>query len=200
MDAVVAPWGTGAYKLAEHISSFALPRAVVLEAVVAATVIWWRCGSLVAAATVPAATGLAGIVVFTAKKLVGRPSPAGPPSVTHTSFSFPSGHTAGTTALVVAVLLVVATGPWWRRLLYWLLGTLAISAIGLSMIMLSAHWPTDIAGGVLVGIAAALSVRHRLSSRPASTSFGSLRPWAEVTRLQSKQRAPQRNTHHGDVV
>lgn len=66
--------------------------------------------------------------------------------------SFPSGHTAVIFALAAAVALI------WRRLAWpsFALATL----VGLSRILIGAHWPSDVLAGAWVGIAWTLWVHH----------------------------------------
>jgi undecaprenyl-diphosphatase len=72
------------------------------------------------------------------------------------TFSFPSGHAASTFGAAVAVSRM------WPRttLVWWSLATV----VGYSRIYLGHHYPLDVAGGALIGIAAAFWVlggRHR---------------------------------------
>ncbi len=67
--------------------------------------------------------------------------------------SYPSGHAASGAALVCAALLLSDRRRW-----VWLTGALAIMAsIGLSRIALGVHWPTDVLGGWLNGLAFAFA-------------------------------------------
>lgn len=64
-------------------------------------------------------------------------------------FSFPSGHT--TVAFVVAVILSL-TFPKWRKVFY----SLAV-VVGLSRIYIGVHYPSDVIGGIMVGVAVGLT-------------------------------------------
>ncbi|HHI82954.1 MAG TPA: phosphatase PAP2 family protein [Rhizobiales bacterium] len=68
------------------------------------------------------------------------------------SYSFPSGHTAMTAVLfgVLAVLVSRGLGPRWKIAIFSLAG-LWVSLVGASRIYLSAHWPSDVMGGMLLG-------------------------------------------------
>jgi membrane-associated phospholipid phosphatase len=67
--------------------------------------------------------------------------------------SFPSGHTAFGFSLVVAVILVLIKPGVARRLAI-VAGALAVMVVGLSRLYLGVHYPTDIAGSVLISTAA----------------------------------------------
>lgn len=59
-------------------------------------------------------------------------------------WSFPSGHTAASFASVAAL--------YWGRFRYWIVfGVLAV-LIGVSRLYLYVHFPTDVLGGVVVGL------------------------------------------------
>lgn len=78
-----------------------------------------------------------------------------PPLVSEISNSFPSGHAAFFFALAVTLFL-------WDRL--WgsvFLG--AAAAVSLGRIYVGVHWPSDILGGIVAGVASALIVRLMLS-------------------------------------
>jgi|1186.fasta_scaffold32614_2 membrane-associated phospholipid phosphatase len=107
-----------------------------------------------------------------AKHAVARPRPLfHDASVVYTTYSFPSGHTMGTTAVYAALAIILA-----RRTRY---GPLAIGGaaamivlIALSRIYLGAHYISDVAGGVLLGLAwvlfvvLALTIRERRRIAP----------------------------------
>ncbi len=99
-----------------------------------------------------------------AKFLVGRPRPSG------TSLGFPSGHT--TAAVVFAVIAVYLLSrarlhPAVRLALQALAIAMAL-LVGWARILLRAHWPTDVLGGVLLGIACAAGAAWWIATREAS--------------------------------
>ncbi len=72
------------------------------------------------------------------------------------SYSFPSGHTMGSTVCYVLLAYLVAshprTPPFARRLASIVSITL-VAAIGFSRLYLGVHYPSDVLGGLLAGIA-----------------------------------------------
>jgi len=100
---------------------------------------------------------LIGASVFThvMKDAVARPRPPGPHLAPATGFSFPSGHSlnSATTYGLLAVLVWRSRAP---RPLRWAAVVAALVlpfGIGLSRIALGVHYPSDVLGGWLAGIA-----------------------------------------------
>lgn len=81
------------------------------------------------------------VVERVAKPMVGREIGAG-------SFTYPSGTVAVVAALAAALFLVA---PRLLRPLVAVAGSLAIVAVGLAVLVLRWHYPTDVIGGVWVG-------------------------------------------------
>jgi undecaprenyl-diphosphatase len=117
----------------------------------AAWLIWERRfkAALVVAVMLPLASVASSIL----KMAFDRPRPDLVPHLDKVhDLSFPSGHAAAGAALVCAALLLGDRRRW-----LWLAGALAVMAsIGLSRIMLGVHWPSDVLGGWLNGLAFAL--------------------------------------------
>jgi membrane-associated phospholipid phosphatase len=61
--------------------------------------------------------------------------------------SFPSGHTQGATTLWISSIIQV------RKKWMYITGSLAILLVGCSRLYLGVHWPIDIIGGIVIGIA-----------------------------------------------
>jgi undecaprenyl-diphosphatase len=119
----------------------------------------WRPAAAAGTALIAAAVAAAGF-----KSVIERPRPPAELALVATGgFSFPSTQAAETAALAVAFLL---TQPWRNRALgRTVAGGLAaaVALVGVCMVYLGPHWPTDVlAGWVLgaaLGTAAASAVR-----------------------------------------
>jgi membrane-associated phospholipid phosphatase len=83
--------------------------------------------------------------------------------------SFPSGHMTAVASLVFAATFVA---PARRRLPVAAVGLLAIAAVGLSVIVLGWHFPTDVIGGLLVAAAWAFGVLAAYLGLPSPVSSG----------------------------
>ncbi len=97
-----------------------------------------------------------GALVLGIKTMVGRVRP--PQSVqlvTETSASFPSGHTLGSTAVILAVtgVLLTTVRSTAARAVTVAGGLTAVVLIGLSRLYPGAHWATDVLGGWMLGVA-----------------------------------------------
>jgi membrane-associated phospholipid phosphatase len=98
--------------------------------------------------------------------------------------SFPSGHTTAAATIAVALLFVV---PARHRLLAAAVGFLLTAAVGISVMVLAWHYPSDVLGALLVVGAwafAILAVLRFREDREAPVSDPSRRPrerWAVST-------------------
>jgi undecaprenyl-diphosphatase len=75
--------------------------------------------------------------------------------------SFPSGHTANTTALIVSVVLVAwSVIELSRRTKMWVSigGAVIIAAMGLTRLVLNVHWLSDVLAGWCIGASVGLAV------------------------------------------
>jgi membrane-associated phospholipid phosphatase len=102
------------------------------------------------------------------KEIIGRPRPY------EASLGFPSGHATAAAAYFGAVIYAAGDlPPGWRRMIR-PAAALMILLVGLARILLRAHWPSDVLGGIALGVAcvtaAALISESTLRSPAGSTS------------------------------
>jgi undecaprenyl-diphosphatase len=133
-----------------------VPGLAILSAAVALFLLWqrrWRLAGVWVG--LAAGTGL----LVTALKLFfarTRPDLFRVLALPH-SFSFPSGHATGSSALFGTLALMVAqVRPAWTGRVSVLAG-LIILGVGASRIYLGVHWPTDVLAGYLLGSLLALN-------------------------------------------
>lgn len=84
------------------------------------------------------------------------PAPGAVPGVHETSYSFPSGHAVSVTAVVFALLAMIALTrrTWWP----WLLALLVSAFVADSRLVLGVHWFSDVTIGLVLGIAWGITV------------------------------------------
>jgi membrane-associated phospholipid phosphatase len=82
-----------------------------------------------------------------AKYLVGRTRPRGK------AMGFPSGHMTGAAAFAVLAIYFAIKEPWnrVRRLGLTAVVVVMMVLVGLARVVLHAHWPSDVLGGLLLG-------------------------------------------------
>ena len=87
-------------------------------------------------------------------------------------YGFPSGHTTSTATLMGVLIWFVWTGfrsVFWRKAVVVALAAI-VGVIAASRLYLAAHWPSDVAGGLLLGAGLTLCFAlafHRADLRPA---------------------------------
>ncbi len=120
-----------------------------------ASLVLWRTRELFLVAAAPIAAASAGLAELITKQIVQRPRPRTSALTGASGYSFPSGHTAGFTALVVAAVGVMVMLALDRRYgLLWALGAgIFALAVATSRVLLGAHWLSDVIGGLLLGAA-----------------------------------------------
>ncbi len=141
-------WPDGA---APHAVLYAVPLAA-LTALVALGVIAWRRqdrGALALCLVGPATALL--LTDAVAKPLVDRRL--------RLSLSYPSGHATGAAAVAVLALVLCHRWKGWRALVVASPVALALPAVmGVALVRLNWHYPTDVVGGTAVGAATVLAL------------------------------------------
>jgi undecaprenyl-diphosphatase len=99
---------------------------------------WWLIALVLLAAPV---------IEQVAKHLVGRARPRG------SAMGFPSGHMTGAAAFAVIAIYFAIKEPWNRaqRLGLTAVVTVMVVLVGVARLVLHAHWPSDVLGGLLLG-------------------------------------------------
>ena len=138
--------------------------------VLIAGVLLYRAAKMPELLTLVAIGAAAKLFEFGCKLLFQRDRPGliDPATQFMGDFSFPSGHTLDSTAIYGFILALLAANleqTFWKYLLL-LAGIVLIFAVGLSRVVLRAHWPSDVmagwlAGAVLVSLGAVLLLTHK---------------------------------------
>ena len=163
-DIVQRP-GSVLFRVGEVLSLPGSGAAVLVVSLVIAAVVWHRSRDLVLAAVVPLAGAVGGVGELVAKQVVERLRPPTAVFTGESGYGFPSGHTTGFVAMVVAAVVVLGatrarrlglgqSGAWVRAAVA---AFLAIG-VGLGRVFVGAHYVGDIVGGVLLGTVCASSV------------------------------------------
>ena len=164
--------------------------------------LWWK-GARLGVVMAPLVTlGVAASVVTVLKPLINR---ARPPLalhlVTETESSFPSGHSTDSTALYLAVGLLLAVLVFRRpvaRVLVVALSGLVAMLVGVSRLILGVHWPTDVLVGWSLGGLIAFVVTTLVLALPATTPRppeGARRVALAWWRLERLANVRRRSTH-----
>jgi len=113
------------------------------------------------------------------KFLVGRPRPRG------VNWGFPSGHVtaAATFAVIVCYVLSRERVSPATRATFLVLGIVLVGAVGFARVILNAHWPTDVLGGVLLGTGCGAAGAWWDARRPAVAEPARARPVSDTVRI-----------------
>jgi undecaprenyl-diphosphatase len=107
------------------------------------------------------AAGAGWVFCLVPKQLVHEVRPAADAMAHHVdagraTLSYPSGHTVFAVTLVVAVLALTRTAG--QRWVVGIVGVLFVLVVAWSRLYVGAHYPTDVLGALLAGVAGALLV------------------------------------------
>lgn len=106
--------------------------------------------------------------------------------------SFPSGHSADTTALSIGLAIVLVAAlvrrPAERVAVFGLAIALSV-AVGISRLVLGVHWPTDVVAGWAIGLATAVAIGTLAvvvtADRPLATATATAPPARELDRSRA---------------
>jgi membrane-associated phospholipid phosphatase len=153
------PWSIAAARVITDIGS---PVGVAVTAVVVGVALAWVRRSWLPLLVFALGAGGIGVINMTVKRLIGRGRPPLATAVLNEQgFSFPSGHTVGTT--VVWLLSAWMVGHWVisRRAVQvavWTGALLMIVAVGATRVYLGVHFPSDVLAGWALGAAWAVTI------------------------------------------
>jgi membrane-associated phospholipid phosphatase len=111
---------------------------------------WWIWSALMVSAP---------IMEWALKHLVARTRPE------DLSFGFPSGHSTAAAAFYGAVIFLADSLPPRVCRAVRVLAVVMIALVGFARVLLRAHWPSDVLGGIALGLALA-SIAGLIASRP----------------------------------
>jgi undecaprenyl-diphosphatase len=150
--------GSAMFDLGRLVSFMGSAGVVTAAAVLLAALVWvssrrWRLALVCLAG--PALAGIGEIVL---KTLVGRPRPSTGLLTGLSGNGFPSGHTSGAAALATVVVIASRSGISSVRTRRVIVGAAVLYAVavGISRVVVGAHYGLDVVGGWLFGPAAAL--------------------------------------------
>ncbi|WP_052343686.1 phosphatase PAP2 family protein [Bacillus massiliigorillae] len=116
--------------------------------------LWWKKRDYIGMGIVAIAVASTDQLNKFVKHLVARDRPSINPSIDAVGYSFPSGHAMLTIVTFLLVAYFVShhfelKGP---KVLVWMGAFVLILLTGISRIVLSAHYPSDIVGGYCLGL------------------------------------------------
>ena len=147
-------WLTRTLRVVTIAGNPAMLAALTVMVCVVAT--WWRRSWLPAVIGLVGAGGI-GLIVITAKALVGRNRPPSPYAVIAANgYSFPSGHATGTAAVALLCAWMFTRWvitAWAGKVAVWATAIGVIGVVGFSRVYLGVHWISDVLAGWLLGAA-----------------------------------------------
>ena len=127
---------------------------VIVSTVLLISWLWWKYRDYVAVVMVPLAVFLTDKINLFVKELVGRERPMVNPAIDAVGYSFPSGHamlSAVTYGFAIYLLSKYAKNTK-ETFVIWITGIVLILTIGISRVVLSAHFPSDVLAGYCLGV------------------------------------------------
>jgi undecaprenyl-diphosphatase len=151
-----------AHSLAQRITSFGVLGVLLPASLFVGVILWWRVRSILFSLTPWVSVVICEQVVTYVKRItaITRPPLESQVLPIHNP-SFPSGHTANTTALVVSALLTMWISQNWTRTSKWvatLCGLVIAVSMGATRVVLNVHWLSDVMAGWCTGAAIAFAV------------------------------------------
>lgn len=169
------------FRVCAIVTEAASPGAVIVVGLLLALFTWRRSGSAVWSLACIAAPGIAGVAETALKFIVSRPRPPSALLTGEDGNGFPSGHVTGFTAFAIIAVFVFAatkhasgtdassTSMRGNRLVM-LMAIFASIVIGVTRVVVGAHYPTDAVGGLILGAAIAEFVA--MAAKVVSFSWG----------------------------
>ena len=116
--------------------------------------VWWKSRDYVGMGIIAIAVASTDKLNVFVKHLVARDRPSINPSIDAVGYSFPSGHAMLTIVTFLLVAYFISryfelVGP---KVLVWLAAIAIIVITGISRIVLSAHYPSDVLAGYCLGL------------------------------------------------
>lgn len=149
------PWVSG---LTTDLTALGSPLVVALFTVALGGLLYAKCDRR-GAWTIAVSSLASGLLTLATKSLLERPRPdVVPRLVDAAGLSFPSGHALASATVYLTASFVVARHLGRLRtrvIVLGLTGCLVVS-IGASRVYLGVHYPSDVLGGILLGLAVAL--------------------------------------------
>jgi undecaprenyl-diphosphatase len=143
-------------RIATDITSLGSFTVISMVSAAAFTLFWVIAHDRAGAARIVTAAAGAEVLVEVIKRLLQHPRPAIVPHlVEFTGFSYPSGHALVATAAYGALAMVICGYLQQRRarIAVHAICSVVIGLVAISRVYLGVHYPTDVLGGVLLGVA-----------------------------------------------
>ena len=150
-----ATGGTTVFRIASLITDLGSPAVVVCLGVLVALGIWVRHRSLPWVIACLGAPAVAGFIEASMKVIVARHRPITAVLTGEAGNGFPSGHAAGFSALaLVTAFYLCIYSPRFRPAAF-SIAIIASIIMGITRVLVGAHYPIDVVAGLLLGFGVA---------------------------------------------